>query len=62
MHALMCEVLHRRVRVRVSGLAFVCMYPEHTYSQCTEFFFHEEQDLTATPAEKQIERVRREEK
>lgn len=28
----------------------------HTHSPGTEFFYHEEQDLTATPAEKPEER------
>lgn len=36
------------------------MYLEYTHILGTEFFYQEDRDLTATPAEQQIDRVRRE--
>lgn len=38
----------------------LCVYLERTHSLGTEFFYREEKDLNATPAEKQTQRVREE--
>lgn len=52
MHSFMHEVMHKYTL----GL---CVHLQYTYSLGKEFFYHEEQDLTATPVGKQIESEKR---
>lgn len=61
-----CVCIHALIHGLTHKSSYVCTLCvreclEYTYSLGTEFFCHEEQDLTATPAEKQIERIERRE-